>query len=411
MDSPITAPPTSSPAKWERILTSLVVTLILLVALESVTGILTFLQYRADAGAAYQSTKEISPYLRAIHYWTSGCLILLSAVAMFWMAALRWFRMHPAIWLGTVLVLIGSFLSQMSGNLLPFDRHGVQTAVVEAGISHSAPFAGGWVAKMMLGGDGFSARTLTIWAAAHFYIFGLVAVAAAILLAISLRRVNLSPSRALPAVLVLGALILAGAVSAPLGQPASLSDFNSFDARVSWYTWPLHGMLNMFNRVGAGWIGAILIPTLFIGLLVLSTLVRKKQMEAGASWTIFLFGALFLVAGVAFGGQFAPLTGNRDPKVFQVSKNDHSPQDTQLVARGKELFNNFCSSCHGQDGVKGGIGPVLKGIASRRGSDTQWYISFIKAPTSMKSSSTMPAFGQLKEEELRSIAEFLIANR
>ena len=62
---------------------------------------------------------------------------------------------------------MGSLGLLVTGNLLPYDRHGVQTAVTEVGIASRVPFFGPVIADMMLGGPKFSASTLATWYGMH----------------------------------------------------------------------------------------------------------------------------------------------------------------------------------------------------------------------------------------------------
>jgi mono/diheme cytochrome c family protein len=48
------------------------------------------------------------------------------------------------------------------------------------------------------------------------------------------------------------------------------------------------------------------------------------------------------------------------------------------ASHGQQIFNQNCSSCHGQDGVGGGIGPALKEEKSRK--DFKAAVAWIEDP-------------------------------
>jgi mono/diheme cytochrome c family protein len=145
-------------------------------------------------------------------------------------------------------------------------------------------------------------------------------------------------------------------------------------------------------------------------ILLSAPFVSKRFSPKVVQGAFFGILGFFVVAGILFGGGFAPLIGNRDPvAVKAVTPGPTSAVDQALYAKGRELFkSNGCNDCHGTDGRAGTSGPSLLGIAARRGTDPAWYMKFIHNPTSVKPNSMMPAFGNLKDDETRAIAEFLI---
>jgi quinol-cytochrome oxidoreductase complex cytochrome b subunit len=409
----MTPPPTPSAGKRNNLLTGFVFGLFILYAVELCAGLILESVYRASAQSAYSDALAIQNgplhFVRAFHYWSSSILIAGSFVALAWMLFVRWFNGgHSRIWLATALLFLVSLLSQITGNLLPFDRHGVQTAVIESGVARQMPMAGSTSAAMILGGDQFNAETVVRWHFAHICL--LVLGISALGLGWSAIRGEEKSKSTVGTPLVLG--LLASLVAAPLGLPAGPSDFGSYEAQVSWYTWPLHGSLHLFAKISPnlGWIGSGVLPPLFAGFILFAPWLSRR-FPARAIQAVFVgFCAYFLVAGALFGGQFASLVGNRDPIVVQQTPTvKPNPVNQVLYAKGRDLFNtNSCAGCHGKDGRKGTEGPSLLGVSKRRGSDPKWYQDFIKDPTRLKPNTTMPGFPELKPEETRAIAEFLI---
>jgi hypothetical protein len=84
--------------------------------------------------------------------------------------------------------------------------------------------------------------------------------------------------------------------------------------------------------------------------------------------------------------------------------------------KGKELFNNNCSSCHSIH--KRMVGPALKGILERR--KLPWIVRWVKSPLEVVVSKDryatklvkeyegiMPGFPLLKEQEIKDIISYL----
>ncbi|HEU0064876.1 MAG TPA: cytochrome c, partial [Flavisolibacter sp.] len=102
-----------------------------------------------------------------------------------------------------------------------------------------------------------------------------------------------------------------------------------------------------------------------------------------------------------------------------TGKNSEAPTiaaDSLTIAKGREIFNLNCGSCHNfrQDG----IGPNLSGVADT--TSIQWLKQFIRDPKSSidkgdsslnrllkRYHTVMPSFTALKDDELNSIIAYL----
>jgi ubiquinol-cytochrome c reductase cytochrome b subunit len=387
--------------------------LFVLFVAEVVLGGLLEFRYSPTPEAAYRDVHAIQmgglAMLRAFHYWSSSILIAGTFLTILWMLSARWFNSgRNRIWIATWILFLASLLSQITGNLLPFDRHGVQTAVIESGVARRMPVLGGAASSMMLGGERFSGETLRIWHLGHIA-FPILGLFAAWLFWAASRKEAKSPAFVwVPLGIAALAMLM---LPAPLGAAASQADYGAFDAQVSWYTWPLHGAFNLFGRLSPdlGWIGSGLVPALFVGFGLGAPWIAQKVSGKAIQMIVLGFCGFFLLAAVFFGGRPAPLTGARDPGNGGVVTGPIGPADKVLFAEGRDLFaSKGCAGCHGKDGVGGPGAPNLVRISSRRGSNPQWYMRFIHNPQSVKPNSTMPPFSHLKEDETRAIAEFLI---
>lgn len=381
-------------------------------ALQLVVGGLLATVYRGDAAQAHATTASLHQGLWAVlqgfHYWGSFVLIIHSVLHLAAVTWAGWYagKEKKSYW--AALVLAGLALGfQVSGNVLSWDRHGVQTAAVEGAIANRVPVAGALVSKTMLGGTELSDKTLPIWYNAHRIDLALVLV---VVLIVGLQLPKAKVPKWSIAASALAALCLAILVAAPFGTAATADDYGRFDAKPSWYTAPMHGMLVWGDRLitGGGWIGAALIPGLF-GAAMFGLGFLKKPKPALARGLLLGFALLGVVATMTSGGEVAALTGTRDPRlrVAATPTSAERVQDKATAALGKKLFAaQGCEGCHGQDGLKGVSGPSLKDLWKEH-PEPDFYEKYVKNPASVEAGSTMPAYPNLKQEELRQLAEFL----
>ena len=394
----------------------LVASIVGLVGVQFVVGLGETVYYHPRASEAYASETSLrastfGAFGAAFHYWASAALLLVTfalLVEMLWNEGYLDIRR----WFGAIGSAIVAFVFQITGNLLPMDRHGVQTAVVESGIAGGMPGLGHKVQSLMLSGPGFTGSTLTLWWTAHAYILPFCAIIATWLL---VRRAGLPVwiYAVVPGLVILSALI----VHAPLGVAATSVDYGQYNARVSWYTWPLHSMLGAFGRLSPrlAWVGSIAIPSLIALGLVLLPWIGKRVTPTVVRGFTLLTAAAFLTVGAFVGGPVAPLSGNRDPAVLAVARNA-KPKSTDpgiiaLVAQGRQAFNSVgCTQCHGKDGGKGDSGPDLTG-EYRFHPDPTWYQGLIRNPKSVNPSATMPPFPNLTNAQVVAISTFLAEPR
>lgn len=377
-------------------------------------------QYTANPAVAHADAVALHAggadrILQALHYWGSALLILHGVVHLLgatWLGCYR--RPFGPLFLAGLVILLASLGFQMTGNVLPFDRHGVQTAGIEASIAARAPVVGRFSSRLLLGGDSFNDRTVVVWYALHRFALPALALAALGMIFIGFRQTRSRPAWAFATIPFGLALLLSVAVPSPLGSAASADDYGAFAAKVSWYVWPLHGAMRAADLASVGWIGAIALPGLVVLFIALLPFIGGRVSPVAVRTVVFGFAGLLLAAGLGFGGSFAPLVGTRDPVEATDSGQSGTkpggpaaPVDKALAERGRAAFNGqACVSCHGKDGATGGGGPVLTNVWKRHG-DADYYLRYVKNPVSVQADSTMPAFPNLPEADLKAIAEFL----
>lgn len=77
---------------------------------------------------------------------------------------------------------------------------------------------------------------------------------------------------------------------------------------------------------------------------------------------------------------------------------------------GERLFwERGCAGCHAIRGVGGKTAPDLAGLAREKGRDVAWHVRFLKEPAVVLPGIPMPSYRHLPEQELRTLAEFLVS--
>jgi len=83
------------------------------------------------------------------------------------------------------------------------------------------------------------------------------------------------------------------------------------------------------------------------------------------------------------------------------------PIRVELASEGERIFTREgCSGCHTLDQFTGTGGPNLNREFVKR-PNPQWLIRFIKDPSSVRPSSTMPSFPHLSRTDLEALAEYI----
>jgi ubiquinol-cytochrome c reductase cytochrome b subunit len=401
--------------------------LLVLALIAALTGIALQPFYRPIAGQAHPSVAAIqaSPLLgvvRSAHYWASALLILLGAATLVYgLFTCSYRRPFQLAWVAAVGLVLVFFFFQLTGHLLPWDRHAVSTTAIETGIAENAPVVGPMQAQLLRGGDAVSPRTLNVWYTAHVALLPVLLVGLAWLFLTQLRRAGARwrlPGAALTVALV-ALLMAAVGAPAPLGPEATPADYGSYAARSEWYVLPLHGLLTLAQsiRPSLAFIGTMVIPGMAVlAVLALPWLDRRRVGEplsrlvrGGAA---FGLAAIFVLT-VTHLGSMAPLFGPKTPPDARVaaarSTTGTASLDPALVQQGKALVQkNGCLGCHKVAGQGGAVGPALDGTGARH-ADLDWQIRHLKDPAAVTPGSTMPPYKQLSDADLRAIATYLLS--
>jgi quinol-cytochrome oxidoreductase complex cytochrome b subunit/mono/diheme cytochrome c family protein len=309
-------------------------TLVFTFMVQVITGIFLWMAYSPSRTTAWESVYYIQHemsggwFLRGLHHYTAQAMVILLALHLMQVVIDGAYKAPREInfWLGLILMLIVLGLA-LTGYLLPWDQKGYWATRVATNIAGIAPVVGDATQKLALGGDDYGQLTLTRFFALHAGLLPALLIGFLVLHVAAFRKHGIhavQPLRkpdemfwpdqilkdavaCLAVLLTVVFLILWPAISghqswdhtghlgAELGSPADPSTTYSA-ARPEWYFLFLFQFLKLFE----GWghtgelVGAIIVPTLLLGVLFLMPIVGKWKL--GHRFNIMY---LFLVLGGA----------------------------------------------------------------------------------------------------------------
>lgn len=151
--------------------------ILILFAIQIVTGILLSLYYYPAPGTAYESIRYLSGevsggwFIRALHRWAAELLVvtvLLHLLVVFFRRAYRWPREYE--WVLGAFLLPAVLAFRFTGRLLPWDTVGYGAARRGLEMLERVPVLGGWTATWLRGGEDMGANTLSRFFATHVLI-------------------------------------------------------------------------------------------------------------------------------------------------------------------------------------------------------------------------------------------------
>lgn len=151
------------------------------------TGILLLLYYRPSSGEAYESVQflmtevQFGWLIRSIHAWSANLMIFVAFVHMFSVLLLKGYRAPREItWLSGAALLALVLAFGFTGYLLPWNELAYFATRVGTEIPGVLPVVGGFLRRLLRGGDEVTGATLTRFYGIHVAI--LPAVSTAVLL-------------------------------------------------------------------------------------------------------------------------------------------------------------------------------------------------------------------------------------
>ncbi len=86
------------------------------------------------------------------------------------------------------------------------------------------------------------------------------------------------------------------------------------------------------------------------------------------------------------------------------------PASAARLSRAKALYaQKGCPACHTIGGGGGKIGPDLTAEGTKAGRDLEWHVKHFRNPPAMVPGSIMPALSDLKEDDLKALAEYMVS--
>lgn len=138
------------------------------------TGILLAFYYRASAVTAYDSVAFITNeaafgwYIRSVHKWAATLMIaavILHQMRVFFTGAYR--KPREINWVVGMFILMCVLMLGFTGYALVFEQLSYWGATVGANIADQVPVIGGFIKRMMLGGDDYNSLTLPRFFVVH----------------------------------------------------------------------------------------------------------------------------------------------------------------------------------------------------------------------------------------------------
>jgi ubiquinol-cytochrome c reductase cytochrome b subunit len=399
-----------------------------------ITGVFLWMAYSPSSQTAWESVYYIQHemwggwLLRGIHHFTAQAMTVLLVLHLMQIVVDGAYKAPREVnfFFGMVLLLLVLGLS-LTGYLLPWDQKGYWATKVATNIMAITPFIGPELQKIVIGGSDYGHHTLTrffalhagvlpglviLFIVGHVYLFrkhGLTA-------AEPKRKPDCAfwPDQVLKDVVACLAVLAVvvffivkprlfggGELGAHLGAPADPSE--SFSAaRPEWY------FLFLFQFLKAEWliklfghngelVGAIIIPTIVMGLLFAMPFIGKWKL--GHRFNLGLLGVI-IAGATLLTFQAIREDSNKPEYLASVKQAEFESKRVVELARAKgipitgavellrhdpliqgpKLFAKNCASCHRYDGHNGlGLAvsdpqsaPDLKGFGDR-----DWAAAFI----------------------------------
>jgi ubiquinol-cytochrome c reductase cytochrome b subunit len=404
-----------------------------------VSGVFLAMHYNPSPDKAYQSVDYIMQtvrggwLLRGLHHWGASAMVIavfLHMLTGFFSGAYK--KPRELTWISGVVLLLIVLGLGFTGYLLPWDLKAYWATTVSTNIPKDIPFVGGFLSRLMLGGENVSGATLTRFYAVHAMLLPALLV---VVLAFHIYLVRVhgiseedaeaeAPTRdgdAKPAkayrfypehawrsslVYAVGLLaLIALSIFAHIPrEEIAGTQVESYLPRPEWYYMWLFQLLTLFPGKWEA-VGSLLIPFLLVTLLfVLPFLDRSRRMGVRNRPLPLAVGVMGIV-GIAYLTAIGFAGAKPYGQTFAVP-------DRPLTAseqRGLYLYaDRDCSYCHQVNGQGGHRrGPDLSNMVAKH--RTRDYLArYIRDPQSVDSSSVMPKY-PLPDADLNALADFLLS--
>ncbi len=429
--------------------------LMVIFAVQAFTGLLLMLTYVPDVDSAWSSVFYIGHrvtngwFVRGLHSWGGQAMLIVVALHLITVVYYGAYRKprEGGFWL--LLILLHLILGALiSGLRLPWDQMSYWALWVELNIAGSMPVVGQPMYELIAGGPTLGQATLTRLYAIHVIL--LPALITLVAIGMWWVRRKHGPDvprwakpegevRAWPAqwvrdlgfvVLVLAAVVgvtTAMHGGAHLDAPADPS--HDYPARPEWFLLPLYELRKLLPA-SMELVATAVIPGLLIGFLFSLPFIDRRD-SAGPLRRVPWLVPLALIGASLFALIYSSKSHDAADEDFQEARAAADlrgaraleiagwgiPPEGPLfmlendpMTRGREVYGQYCSSCHVLNGKGDREAPDHTGFASR-----QWLVALMNAPQddhffgTTELDEKMPSQARLGQDQLRATAEFLFS--
>jgi ubiquinol-cytochrome c reductase cytochrome b subunit len=281
--------------------------LLFIFIMQVVTGIMLMFYYAPTADHAYASTqyilKELSYgwFLLSFHFWGSSAMVVMVVVHMsqvFIWGAYK--KPREMVWMAGIVLFLLVLAFGFTGYLLPWDQRAYWATTVGVEIMDKAPVVGDFMGRFLKGGAVPGAQTLSRFFVIHVMILPLSLMAVFALHLFFFRKAGPAgpfkgtkqeleakmeyffPKQVFKDIVVMGLVFIfisALAILYPVELMEEASpEASDFNPEPEWYFLFLFQLLRLpiFAGEFGEFVGAILLPGLFVALLVLLPFLNRN---------------------------------------------------------------------------------------------------------------------------------------
>jgi ubiquinol-cytochrome c reductase cytochrome b subunit len=397
--------------------------------IQVVTGIWQLFYYVPTVDHAYQSVSYLRyqvPFgwlIHGLHYWGSNAFIVMVFIHLLRVFIWGAYKAPRQLtWLVGVILFFLVLAMSFTGALLPWDELGYWAAEVGTSIAGTVPVVGFFVKALMRGGASMDQLTLSRFFIGHVAILpGILAVLIAFHVVAFRQFRSVGPwneekrkkigyfwprqvFKDLIVVSILFVLMvtLSAFWPAHVSGPADALD-NTITPKPEWQFLFLYQFLKLFK---GRWepVGTTGVPLILFLILFLLPFYDRNKKRNPLHRPVAMLGCFALVVWLFV---YTILGYYSKPGASLTAQVSVSSQASPSVKAGAQLFSSQgCMACHTVHGQGGNIGPNLSDIGSKGFSD-QWLTTQIRDPKSHDSSTQMPAFKSLTDEQVKNLVDFL----
>jgi ubiquinol-cytochrome c reductase cytochrome b subunit len=401
-----------------------------------VSGVFLAMYYNPSPDKAYQSVDYIMNdvrggwLLRGLHHWGASAMVIavfLHMMTGFFSGSYK--KPRELTWMSGVVLLLIVLGLGFTGYLLPWDMKAYWATTVSTNIPKDIPIIGGFLSRLMLGGENVSGSTLTRFYAVHAMLLPalLVAVLAFHIYLVRVHGISEEdaakdgpstngeekPYRFYPehawrstVVYVVGllVLILLSIFAHIPREEIAGTQVESYLPRPEWYYMWLFQLLTYFPGKWEA-VGSVAIPLILVTLLfALPFLDRSRRMGIRNRPLPLAVGVTGII-GIAY----LTMMGFAGAQPYGQTTPVPDRALTASEQRGLFLYaDRDCAYCHQIDGQGGRrAGPDLSNMLAK--DRTRDYLArYIRDPQSISPTSVMPKY-PLPDADLQALADFLLA--